>query len=96
MDKVAVRFRHPGRDQAYPLTAAKTLLSGFLRGLAAGRFSPTGRMPWPSRFFFPLPVRTPPSSLVLARAMTVVTAMTVPRISAGATIQWLHNRCSRL
>jgi hypothetical protein len=65
------------------------LPSRFPRDLTTGRFSPTDRMRWPSRFFFPLPAYLLSTHSLPIRgspAACVAKAMIVPRISVGATV----------
>jgi hypothetical protein len=63
------------------------LPSRFPRDLTARRFSPTGRMRWPSRFFFRLPaclLSTHALPVRFPAQACVATAMMVPRIGVGA------------
>jgi len=61
--------------------------SRFARDLTAGRVSQTGRMRWPSRFVFRLPVcllSTHSLPVRFPAEACVTTAMMVPRIGVGA------------
>lgn len=63
------------------------LPSRFPRDLTAGRVSRTGRMRWPSRFFFRLPaclLSTHSLPVRFPAEACVATAMVVPRIGVGA------------